>query len=60
MIIAGSWVLVKIVWVTVLIALPILVWWTYFLFLWPELMKRSGSLEDYQQTNQDSIPQEGD
>jgi hypothetical protein len=60
MIIAGSWVLGKIVWVTVLITLPILLWWTYFLFLWPELMKRSGSLEDYQQTNQDSIPQEGD
>jgi hypothetical protein len=46
-IIAGSWVLVKTIWVTVLVALPILVWWTYFLAIWPQVMKRSGSLDNY-------------
>ncbi|HAJ63332.1 MAG TPA: hypothetical protein DCP31_32300 [Cyanobacteria bacterium UBA8543] len=56
-IITGSWVTLKTVWVTVLISLPILVWWIYFLLLWPELIRRSGLLENYQQSSQDSIPQ---
>ncbi|HEY9607011.1 MAG TPA: DUF6737 family protein [Allocoleopsis sp.] len=37
-IIAGSWFLVKTLWVTIAIALPILVWWAFFLLLWPRLM----------------------
>lgn len=53
----GSWVVIKTVWVTILISLPILVWWMYFLLLWPELVRRSGILDNYQQTSQDSIPQ---
>jgi hypothetical protein len=55
-IITGSWVLVKTIWVTVLISLPILAWWTYFLLLWPELIRRSGILENHQQPSEESIP----
>jgi hypothetical protein len=55
-IITGSWVLLKTIWVTVLISMPILVWWAYFLLLWPELLRRSGILENYQQPTEDSIP----
>ncbi|HEY9670596.1 MAG TPA: DUF6737 family protein [Waterburya sp.] len=47
LIIATSWVFIKIVWVTILVSLPILLWWTYFLVLWPELIRRSGSLDNY-------------
>ncbi|HEY9905169.1 MAG TPA: DUF6737 family protein [Candidatus Sericytochromatia bacterium] len=59
-IIASSWAILKTVWVTVLVSLPILVWWTYFLVLWPELIRRSGILDNYQQPSQDSISQVGD
>ncbi|NER47312.1 MAG: hypothetical protein F6J86_07680 [Symploca sp. SIO1B1] len=38
-VISGSWLLVKTVWVTLLITIPILVWWIYFLLLWPKLVK---------------------
>ncbi|HEY9649688.1 MAG TPA: DUF6737 family protein [Coleofasciculaceae cyanobacterium] len=53
--IAGSWFLVRLVWVTVLIAIPILAWWAYFLVLWPELVRRSSSWEIARQDNEDSI-----
>ncbi|MBD1808669.1 MAG: hypothetical protein KME25_06100 [Symplocastrum torsivum CPER-KK1] len=56
LIIISSWLVLTSVWVTILISTPILVWWTYFLFLWPKLMKDSGLLENYQQSSQDSLP----
>ncbi|MDJ0713580.1 MAG: hypothetical protein QNJ54_05105 [Prochloraceae cyanobacterium] len=43
----GTWILTKIVWVTVVLSLAILAWWTYFLILWPRLIKNSTSLADY-------------
>ncbi|GAB4200634.1 MAG: hypothetical protein Fur006_52370 [Coleofasciculaceae cyanobacterium] len=46
-IIASSWALLKMVWFTVLVSLPILAWWTFFLLIWPQLMKDSGSLDNY-------------
>ncbi|HEY9891220.1 MAG TPA: DUF6737 family protein [Candidatus Sericytochromatia bacterium] len=55
-----SWTIVKTVWLTVLISLPILVWWTYFLVIWPELIRQSGILENNQQPPHDSPPQVGD
>jgi hypothetical protein len=54
-IITGSWAILKIVWITVLISLPILVWWAFFLVLWPQLIVRS-NLEIYQQSTQDAHP----
>ncbi|NEQ27063.1 MAG: hypothetical protein F6K28_50240 [Microcoleus sp. SIO2G3] len=56
LIIISTWLLLKNVWVTILISIPILVWWIYFLFLWPKLIKDSGLLESYQQSGQDSLP----
>ncbi len=46
--IIGSWLLLKIIWVTVIVAIPVLVWMGFFLLIWPQLMIRSGVLEAYQ------------
>ncbi|ABA19863.1 conserved hypothetical protein [Trichormus variabilis ATCC 29413] len=43
--IGGSWLLLKIIWVTVMVAIPVLVWMGFFLLIWPQLMIRSGVLE---------------
>jgi hypothetical protein len=37
-IIFGSWQAFKIVWLTVLVAIPILIWMGFFLILWPRLV----------------------
>jgi hypothetical protein len=34
--ILGSWLLLKIVWVTFLIAVPVLIWMGFFLIIWPK------------------------
>ncbi|MDY6937481.1 MAG: DUF6737 family protein [Cyanobacteriota bacterium] len=36
--IGGSWLLLHRVWVTVLVAIPILAWMGFFLLVWPPLM----------------------
>ncbi|WP_315785167.1 DUF6737 family protein [Fischerella sp. JS2] len=46
--ISGSWVIFKTVWLTVLIAIPVLTWMGFFLLIWPQLIIRSGILESYQ------------
>lgn len=51
LIITGSWLTFKIVWLTILISLAIFVWWFYFLVLWPKLMIESGIL-----TTPENIP----
>ena len=38
-IIIGSWLLLKIIWITVGISLVILTWWVYFLLIYPQMMK---------------------
>lgn len=35
-IIAGSWFVFHLVWLTIAIVLPIIVWWVYFLILYPQ------------------------
>lgn len=37
--IAASWVLLKIIWVTVLVAIPLLAWMGFFLLIYPSLMQ---------------------
>ncbi|MGL5058912.1 MAG: DUF6737 family protein [Microcoleus sp.] len=49
--IAGSWLLLKNVWITVLVAIPLLAWMGFFLLVWPKLMLSSGLLEKYQETD---------
>ncbi|MEG4105056.1 DUF6737 family protein [Microcoleus sp. S13_C5] len=36
--ISGSWFLLKTVWITVLVAIPLLAWMGFFLLVWPRLM----------------------
>jgi len=43
--IIGSWLLWKIIWLTVLIAIPVLTWMSFFLFIWPRLMVQNSILE---------------
>jgi hypothetical protein len=43
--ISGSWLLLKTIWVTVLVAVPILTWMGFFLLVYPRLMRQSGMLE---------------
>jgi hypothetical protein len=41
LLIVASWLLLHKIWVTVVFTLPILVWWFYFLLLWPKLIVES-------------------
>lgn len=43
--ITGSWVLLKTIWVTVLVAAPVLAWIGYFLLIYPKLIVESGLLQ---------------
>jgi hypothetical protein len=43
-VIAGSWFLLRIIWLTILIAIPVLIWMGFFLFVWPQLIIRSYNL----------------
>ncbi|MEA5504364.1 DUF6737 family protein [Halotia wernerae UHCC 0503] len=43
--ISGSWLLFKTIWLTVLIAIPLLVWMGFFLLVWPQLIIQSGILD---------------
>jgi hypothetical protein len=38
-IIAGSWLLFHKIWLSLIVAIPIVVWWAYFLVLVPRLLK---------------------
>ena len=43
--ILGSWFLLKTVWITVLVAIPLLAWMGFFLLVWPRLMLSSAALD---------------
>ena len=58
--IAASWFLFKIIWLTLLVALPIGIWMGFFLLLWPKLMQESGILDSYLEASQDSTPLESE
>jgi hypothetical protein len=40
-IIAGSWLVFHKIWLSLIVAIPIVVWWTYFLVLVPRLLANS-------------------
>jgi hypothetical protein len=42
--IGGSWLLLGLVWLTVLVALPVLAWMGFFLLVYPKAMVQSGAL----------------
>lgn len=54
-IITGSWVIFKIVWLTILVSMPVLTWMGFFLLIWPQLIVRSGVLDSYRESPQDSV-----
>lgn len=43
--ISGSWLIFKLIWLTILVAIPVLSWMGFFLLIWPKLMIESGVLE---------------
>jgi hypothetical protein len=43
--ISGSWLIFKIIWLTILVAIPLLIWMGFFLLIWPQMMIRSGVLD---------------
>ncbi|XHX77837.1 MAG: DUF6737 family protein [Stenomitos frigidus ULC029] len=44
--IGGSWGLLQTVWLTVLVAVPVVVWMVFFLLIYPRLMQESGTLPE--------------
>jgi hypothetical protein len=38
-IVGGSWWVTKMIWIAVAISVPILLWWVYFLILYPKMMQ---------------------
>ena len=41
----ASWLIFKIIWLTVLISIPILIWMGFFILIYPPLVLKSGLLE---------------
>ncbi|MBL1177167.1 DUF6737 family protein [Pantanalinema sp. GBBB05] len=54
LLIGSTWWLTHIIWLTILVALPVLIWMGFFLLLYPRLMQQSGLLagESSQSSNQ--------
>ena len=50
-VIGGSWFWLRIIWLTVLVAVPVLVWMGFFLLVYPRLMAQSGILSTYSQND---------
>ncbi|BAY77464.1 hypothetical protein NIES25_39260 [Nostoc linckia NIES-25] len=46
--IAGSWLLFKTIWLTVLVSIPVATWMGFFILIWPQLIIRSGILDSYE------------
>ena len=40
-IVGGSWLVAKVLWLTVLFSIPIAAWWFYFLVLFPKIVTES-------------------
>lgn len=49
--ISCSWLIFKAIWLTILVSIPVLTWMGFFVFVWPQLMIRSGILKSYQREN---------
>lgn len=44
--ISGAWFLTRILWITLMVALPVLAWMGLFLLLWPQAMKQAYAEQD--------------
>lgn len=45
--ISGSWLLFKIIWITIIIAIPVITWMVFFVLIWPQLIVRTRILDSY-------------
>jgi hypothetical protein len=45
-IISVSWILLKIIWLTITIGILISIWWLYFLIILPKILAKSGILNE--------------
>jgi hypothetical protein len=45
--ISGSWLIWRTVWLTLVISFPLLAWMGFFLLIWPQLVRESGIMEHY-------------
>ena len=50
--ISGSWLLFHTLWLTILVAIPVLTWMGFFLLIWPRLMIQSGVLDPLQSSDE--------
>jgi hypothetical protein len=57
--IGGSWVLLKTLWVTVLVSIPVSAWMGFFLLIWPGLMRQSGGMQPLEQETPDMMEKSG-
>jgi hypothetical protein len=48
-IIGSSWLISKNLWISLLVSLPIVAWWVYFLILYPRLVNQA--MEESQREN---------
>ena len=39
-IITGSWLIFHNLWLSILVTMPIIVWWVYFLILYPQMVQK--------------------
>jgi hypothetical protein len=54
-IIGVSWLLFKIIWLTVVVSLPVLVWMGFFLLIWPKLVLGSSVLAASQEGKKNRV-----
>ncbi len=45
-IVGASWIIFKIIWLTILVTIPILTWMGFFLLVYPKLVANSGMLDE--------------
>ncbi|BAZ42277.1 hypothetical protein NIES4101_82450 [Calothrix sp. NIES-4101] len=43
-IISASWLIFKVIWLTIIVAIPIFTWMIFFIFIYPRLLANSGML----------------
>jgi hypothetical protein len=52
-------VLLKTLWVTVLVSIPVSAWMGFFLLIWPGLMRQSGGMQPLEQETPDMMEKSG-
>ncbi len=52
-IVGGSWLVLHRLWVSGLVAAPVLAWWVMFLVIYPRATAESGMLDEYRQVSEE-------